>query len=101
MVKSGTFAITRPELRRVLTAFGVGEKDIENIFQSLEKAHRHMNVIAFVALLEKSGLDKEQQANVFRRLGMDDLTIQSAINTADEQRIIAETGRLFDVNVEF
>jgi hypothetical protein len=101
MVKSETFTITRPEFRRVLTAFGVGEKDIDGILQSLEKSHRHMNVLSFVVLLEKSGLDREKQANVFRRLGMDDLTIQSVINSADEQKIIAETGRLFDVSIEF
>jgi len=101
MVKSETFTIARPELRRILIAFGVGEKDIEAIFSALEKAHRHINVIGFVALLEKAGLDKEKQANVFRRFGMDDLTIQNVINVADEQKIIAETGRLFEVSVDF
>ena len=101
MVKSETFTIARRELKRILTAFGVGERDIGNIFQSMEKAHRHINVVTFTALLEKAGLDKEKQANVFRRLGMDDLTIQSVINIADEQKIIAETGRLFDVSIEF
>jgi SOS response regulatory protein OraA/RecX len=93
--------MSRQELRRVLVAFGMNEKNIANLLTSMEKAHRHVNVIAFAGMLEKASLDREKISNVLRRLGIDDLTIRNILNTMDEQKIKAETGRLFTVNVEF
>jgi SOS response regulatory protein OraA/RecX len=91
-----TFTISRQELRRILVAFNVSEKNIEQLFSSMEKAHRHINAIVFSSLLEKAGLDKDRTSNVLRRLGMDDIAIRKVLETADEQRIITETGRLFE-----
>ncbi len=101
MPKLETFVISRQELRRILTAFGVNEKKIEMLFSGLERAHRHVNVIAFSGLLEKAGLDRESISNVLRRLGIDDLTIRSILTTVDEQKIMAETGRLFNAIIDF
>lgn len=96
-----TFTISRQELRRILIAFGVSEKNIEGMFSSMEKLHRHINVIVFAGLLEKSGLERDKEINVLRRLGIDDLTIRKILNLADEQKVLAETGRLFNVSVEW
>ncbi|MDE1856608.1 MAG: hypothetical protein KGH98_00825 [Candidatus Micrarchaeota archaeon] len=96
----GTYTISRIELRRLLTAFGVSEKSISAVLGNMEKVHRHMNVISFAAMLEKGGLRRDKLSNVFRRLGMDDVTIASVINMLDEQRIVAETGRLYKATVE-
>ena len=99
--KLETFIISRQELRRLLIAFGVGEKNIGSLLSGMEKAHRHVNVITFAGLLEKSGLDREKMSNVLRRLGIDDLTIRNILSTMDEQKIMAETGRLFQASIEF
>ncbi len=96
-----TFIITRAELKRLLVTFGVNEKNVNNMLTGMEKAHRHVNVITFAGLLEKTGLDRDKIANVLRRLGIDDLTIRNILNTMDEQKIIAETGRLFSAVVDF
>jgi SOS response regulatory protein OraA/RecX len=101
MAKLETFIISRQELRRVLVAFGMNEKNIEGLLTNMEKAHRHVNVISFAGMLEKAALDREKISNVLRRLGIDDLTIRNILNTMDEQKIKAETGRLFTVNIEF
>jgi hypothetical protein len=95
-----TFTISRPELRRILTNFGVTEKSMAALFASMEKAHRHINIIAFVSMLEKAGLDRDETSNVFRRLNMDDITIKRAFDLVDEERINSETGRLYDVTVD-
>ncbi len=99
--KLETFTISRQELRRVLIAFGLGEKNIEGLLSSLEKAHRHVNVVAFSAMLEKTGLQREKIVNVLRRVGIDDISIQDILDTADEQKILAESGRIYEVNIDF
>lgn len=95
MAKASTFTIARNELRRVLTVYGMGEKSIQALFSSMEKSHRHINALSFAAALEKSGMDRDKSANVFRRLGLDDLTITGVFETLDEQRVSAETGRIY------
>lgn len=96
-----TFIITRQELRRLLITFGMSEKNISALFTGMEKAHRHVNVITFAGLLEKSGVDREKLGNILRRLGIDDLTIRNVLNAMDEQKIMAETGRLFNATIDF
>lgn len=99
--KLDTYVISRQELRRLLIAFGVSEKNIGGLLSNMEKAHRHVNVITFAGLLEKAGLERDKISNVLRRLGVDDLAIRTILSSIDEQKIIAETGRLFNATVDF
>jgi hypothetical protein len=101
MPKSNTFTIPRQDLRRILVIYGVSEKTIQGMFAAMEKAHRHMNVISFAALLEKAGVDRDRSANIFRRLGMDDITIRNVFGMVDEQKISAETGRIYNATIDF
>jgi predicted membrane GTPase involved in stress response len=101
MAGKDTFSISRTELRRVLTAYKVSEASIQKIFSEMEKAHRHINVVAFVGLLEKSAVSRANAANILRRLGMNDVMINDMLNMADEQKTIAESGRIYDATVEF
>ncbi|MCL5430053.1 MAG: hypothetical protein M1504_01080 [Candidatus Marsarchaeota archaeon] len=101
MAKLETYTITRQDLRRILIAFGMSEKNIEPILASMEKAHRHINVVVFASLLERSGLERDKIMNVLRRFGMDDVSIRLVLDIADEQKILSETGRLFDVSVDY
>lgn len=97
----GTFVITRTELRHVLIALGVKEKDINNLIGSLDKTHRHTNIIVFANLLEKLGIGRDKMSNVFRRMGMDDVTIINIFRMVDENKISAETGRLYEATIDF
>ncbi len=100
MGEGKTFTLLRVEMRRVLIASGLGERDISSILAQMEKAHRHMNIIAFASLLEKAGLGKEKISNVFRRFGMDDIAIHKVIDMIDSYKINAETGRLYEVRLD-
>ncbi len=101
MARQDTFVISRIELRHVLSSLGVPEKDIGVLLSTMEKTHRHTNVIVFTNLLERMGIDRDRIDNVFRRLGIDDVTISNIFRMVDESRISAETGRLFDVSLDF
>ncbi len=99
--KLETFIISRQDLRKLLLAFGVNEKNLESLLSSMEKTHRHITAVAFASLVEKAGLEREKVINVLRRLGLDDITVRDVLQTADEQRIMSETGRLFEATIEF
>jgi hypothetical protein len=99
--KSSTYTITRGELRHVLVAFGMNEKSIQSIFATMDKSHKHINIITFSSLLEKAGMSRSLIGDVFRRIGMDDITIANIFNMADEQKINAEIGRLYNAEIEF
>lgn len=100
-VKQDTFVITRMELRQILIVLGLSQKNVSSLLAALDKAHRHTNIIVFANLLEKTGIDRDKTANIFRRLGMDDVTISNAFRMVDENKIIAETGRLYEAVIDF
>ncbi|MCL5412711.1 MAG: hypothetical protein M1474_03675 [Candidatus Marsarchaeota archaeon] len=101
MAQAETFTVSRADIRRILVVSGVSEKNIASLFSSMEKAHRHINIIAFASLLEKAGVDRDKMTNVFRRIGMDDVTIRRTFDMVDEERISSETGRIYDATIEF
>ena len=101
MSNQDTFVISRSELRQVLISLSISEKSIGEIMASLDKGHRHTNVIVFANMLEKLGIDRTKMANIFRRMGMDDVTISDTFRMVDESKIKAETGRIFEANIEF
>ncbi len=101
MAKTETFIISRQEIRRVLIAYNIPDKNMEQLLSAVEKAHRHINAIALSGLLEKAGLNRDQIINMFRRIGMDDVTIRDILDSADEQRVLSESGRLFNVSIDF
>ncbi len=96
-----TFTISRQELRRILTIYKVDESGMVKLFSDMEKAHRHINAIAFAGMLEKINLKRDAIVNVLRRLGMDDVTINSTIDGMDEQKLLAESGRIFEATINF
>lgn len=100
-INSETFIMTRQDLRKMLIAFGINERNLESILSTMEKSHRHISAVSFAGLLEKAGLDYGKIANILRRLGLDDITVRSVLEMADEQKIVSETGRLFDATLEF
>lgn len=98
---SNTYTISRIEVRRILLALKASEKSIEGIISSMEKSHRHINVISFISLLEKAGLERDDIVNVLRRLGMDDVMISNVMGMVDEKRITSEIGRVYDADLSF
>ena len=101
MSSSNTLTISRIELKRILTAYGINDKRINELISSMEREHRHINVIQFVVLLEKAGLQRDKVVGVFRRMNMNDVEIEEALNMADESKISAEVGRLYNAAIDF
>lgn len=84
----------------MLTFLGVGEKHIDELVANLNKSRRHVNAITFAGMLEKLGLSQENVTNILRRIGIDDIAIESIFSTLDEERIKSSYGRLVEVTVD-
>lgn len=99
LARQDTFVLSRVSLRQILLAVGMSDRNITTFMNSLEKTHRHSNIIVFANLLERMGIDRDRMTNVFRRMGMDDITINNAFRMVDESKIRAETGHLYDAEI--
>lgn len=100
MDDNNTFSINRLDLRRVLLNLGLSEKNIASLFSMMEKSHRHINAITLASTFEKMGITRDRIKNVFRRFGMSDTRIHRIMNQIDEQRIINETGKLYEATLD-
>ena len=96
----GSFNVSRIDLKKMLTALGIGEGAAEELVNKLNKMHRHVNVIFFVDMLEKLGLRQYDINNILRRIGIDDTTIAEVFNILDEERIKSTFGRLVKLEVD-
>ncbi|MGD0729493.1 MAG: hypothetical protein ABR981_05445 [Candidatus Micrarchaeaceae archaeon] len=101
MAKQDTYIVSRLELRQILIALGINQKNIAALLSAIDKTHRHTNIIIFANLLEKMGVDRDKMGNIFRRMGMDDVTISNAFRMVDENKISAETGKIYEANIDF
>jgi hypothetical protein len=101
MAEKNSFSITKVELRKLLINYGISENTIARFFGDLEKSHRHINAIAFISLMEKSGVSNSDIINVLRRLGMDDVVISRLMNDEDESKLSVEPGRIFEATIDF
>ena len=94
-----TFTISRQALQRMLTLMGLSDKTVQDLLGVLNKQHRHVDAVAFIGLLIKSGLKTDQVANVLRRIGIDDVTITNIFNAFDEEKIKEEYGKLVQLEL--
>ncbi len=101
MSEQNSYTISKTDLRKLLINYKISEDTIARFFGELEKSHRHINALAFVSMLEKSGVDQDNIVNILRRLGMNDVRINNILNDEDEQKLAAEPGRIFNASIEF
>jgi hypothetical protein len=101
MANTDSFTISRNDLRKALVGMGMEEKSILALFNILNKAHRHINVIGFVTTLERIGMGREKSARVLRRMGMNDVVIANVFRMVDESKIDAEIGKVYNATIDF
>ena len=97
---SGTFTISKIELKRILSSFKVSDKNTDSILAQLDRMHRHVNVIMFTGMLQNAGLKHNDVINLFRRAGIDDVTISNIFDVLEEEKIKNTFGKLVELKVE-
>ncbi len=95
-----SYSISKKEIKKMLVAYGVKEPQIESIIAEVEKKHMHINVIAFVLLLEKTSLSRNKIIQIMRRLGMDDIRLSRVLDMVDEEKMLAQAGHIYRAKVE-
>ena len=95
-----TFIISRIDIKKILTMLGISDKSIEELLSSMNKMHRHVNVVSFASMLQKLGLKQQDITNVLRRMGIEDIAITSVLNILDEEKIRGTLGRVVDLDIE-
>ncbi len=95
-----SYSISKREIKRALIAYGVKEPDIEAFVADAERKHMHMNVIAFVLLLEKVSLSRNKIVQIMRRIGIDDIKISKVLDMVDEEKMLAQAGHIYKARVE-
>lgn len=95
-----TFIVNRLELKKMLTMLKVGEKSIDELEANLNRLHRHVNAVSFAGMLQKLGLKQGDVTNIFRRIGIDDVSITEIFNSLDEERISETFGKIVVLSVE-
>ncbi len=95
-----SFTVNRIELKRMLTVLGVAERSADEMLAQLNKMHRHANAVVFAGMLQKIGLKGDDISNMFRRIGVDDITIANVLNNLDEERIKNAYGKVVEISVD-
>lgn len=96
----GSFSVNRLDLKKMLTSLGVSDGAAEGVIGTLNKMHRHVNVVFFVDMLEKLGLKQYDINNILRRIGIDDASIAEIFNVLDEERIQSTFGKVVKLEVD-
>ncbi len=95
-----TFTVTKIEFKRLLSSFKVSDKNIDDILAQIDKSYKHINAVSLAEQLQKFGLKQSEITNIFRRIGIDDITISNMFDVLEEQKIKSTFGRLVELSVE-
>ena len=96
----GTFPIDKIEFKKLLASFKVNPRDIDVLLAQIDKSYKHVNAIALAEELQKFGVKQNDIANIFRRIGIDDITISSIFDYIEGEKIKSSFGRLIELSIE-
>lgn len=82
-----TFSFERDELRKRLRYFGLNDEKVEEITSQFDKKNRHLDVVEFVILLEKFGIERTDITGFMKDLGVSDSVIIDILSEADYKKL--------------
>ncbi|MEM0438014.1 MAG: ATP-binding protein [Candidatus Micrarchaeia archaeon] len=81
-----TFSFERNELRKKLRLFGLNDEKVEEITSTFDKQNRHMDIVDFVIMLERYGIDRNDITGYLKDLGVEDSVIINILSEADYKK---------------
>lgn len=82
-----TFTFERNELRRKLRLFGLNDEKVEEITSTFDKQNRHMDIVEFVIMLERYGIERNDITGYLKDLGVEDSVIINIFSEADYKKL--------------
>jgi hypothetical protein len=74
----------KDELKKKLRSYGIGEEQSDEIVALFSKKGRRMEISAFVVLLSRYGIARNNISNFLKELGLEDNTVVNTLSKADE-----------------
>jgi len=84
MAKSVSFL--KEDFRRKLRRYGLTDERIEETSKMFDKKNRHLDVVSFVLLLERYGVDRRNIGDFLKDAGLDDITIINIFGKVDMRK---------------
>ena len=84
MARSVSFK--KDSMRRRLREFGLGETRIEEAVRLFDQKNRHMDIVSFIILLERFGVERPNLAMFLKEIGIEDTTIINIFTLADKRK---------------
>ncbi|MCX8197401.1 MAG: hypothetical protein N3G80_03760 [Candidatus Micrarchaeota archaeon] len=82
-----TVFFTKEELRKRLRTFGLDELKVAEIASLFDKNNKHIDVISFVIMLERFGVQRSDISSFLHDLGIDEPTLINIFSKADFTRL--------------
>ena len=82
-----TLFFLKDELRRRLRAFRLDELRVAEITSVFDKNNRHIDVISFVIMLERYGVQRSEVSAFLHDIGVDESTLINVFSKADFTRL--------------
>jgi hypothetical protein len=82
-----TLFFPKEELRRRLRSFRLDELRVTEITSVFDKNNRHIDVISFVIMLERYGVQRGEISSFLHDIGLDESTLINVFSKADFTRL--------------
>jgi len=82
-----TLFFSKEELRRRLRMFNLEEMRVADITSVFDKNNRHIDVVSFVIMLERYGVQRSDISSFLHDIGMDESTLINIFSKADFTRL--------------
>ncbi|MEM4633565.1 MAG: hypothetical protein QW275_00230 [Candidatus Anstonellaceae archaeon] len=82
-----TIFFAKEELRRKLRLFGLEEVRVAEITSMFDKNNRHIDVVTFVIMLERYGVQRSDISSFLHDIGIDESTMINIFSKADFTRL--------------
>jgi len=78
---------SKEDLRRKLRTAGMDEVRVTEICTAFDKNNRHIDVVSFVIMLERYGIQRTEISSLLHDLGIDESTLINVFSKADFTRL--------------
>ncbi|MGB9703592.1 MAG: hypothetical protein ACPLXS_02680 [Candidatus Micrarchaeales archaeon] len=86
------------EFRKSLLKLGLDEERVNEVINTFDKNHKHLNVINFILMLIRYGIPKDKIENFLKMNGVDDATLIRLFIEVDELK--SKSGKVYEIQLE-
>lgn len=79
-------SLQKKELRKRLREFGLNDERIEEVCRIFDRKNGHLDIISFIILLERFGIERSNVASFLKDIDIDDSTIINIFTKADYKK---------------